>query len=153
MKAITIWQPYATLLVHGDKLYETRSWATSYRGPIAIHAAKRPARQIIDALANGSVLDRQTAMLMERLLRRFGGADHLPTGAVLGTANLVRCNVITEEFLRTLTPQELALGDFTLARYAWEFENMMYIKGHVPEKGAQGLWEWRVDRARSTPWL
>lgn len=90
---------------------------------------------------------------MERLLRRYGGADLLPIGAVLGKAKLVRCNAITEDFLRTLTPQELALGDFTLGRYAWEFEDMMYIKGHVPAKGAQGLWEWREEDARPTPWL
>ncbi len=41
MKAITIWQPWASLLACGAKQYETRSWATSYRGPIAIHAAKK----------------------------------------------------------------------------------------------------------------
>lgn len=142
MKALTIWQPYATLLVHGDKLYETRSWATSYRGRIAIHAAKRPVRQTLDALAHGSAGQRQTALLMERLLRRFGGPDHLPIGAVVGTARLVRCNAITEDFLRTLTPQEIALGDFTLGRYAWEFEDVRPVDP-VPAKGAQGLWDWR----------
>ena len=50
MKAITIWQPWAFLLAMGAKQYETRSWETAYRGPIAIHAAKRPVRRIIDAL-------------------------------------------------------------------------------------------------------
>lgn len=39
MKALTIWQPWASLLACGGKRFETRSWATSYRGPIAIHAA------------------------------------------------------------------------------------------------------------------
>ena len=47
MKAITVWQPWASLLVSGRKRYETRSWATTYRGPIAIHAAKRPVRRKI----------------------------------------------------------------------------------------------------------
>ena len=32
MKALTIWQPWASLLVSGQKKYETRSWATAYRG-------------------------------------------------------------------------------------------------------------------------
>ena len=50
MKALTIWQPWASLLVSGQKKYETRSWATDYRGPIAIHAAMRPVRRTIDAL-------------------------------------------------------------------------------------------------------
>ena len=45
MKALTIWQPWASLLVSGQKKYETRSWATAYRGPIAIHAAMRPVRR------------------------------------------------------------------------------------------------------------
>lgn len=38
MKAITIWQPYASLIAAGLKEYETRSWPTRYRGPIAIHS-------------------------------------------------------------------------------------------------------------------
>ena len=39
MKAITLTQPWATLVAIGAKRIETRSWATSYRGPLAIHAA------------------------------------------------------------------------------------------------------------------
>ena len=40
MKAITVHQPWASLLTLGYKGYETRSWATSYRGPILIHAGR-----------------------------------------------------------------------------------------------------------------
>ncbi len=39
MKALTVWQPWATLVAIGAKRIETRSWSTSYRGPLAIHAA------------------------------------------------------------------------------------------------------------------
>ena len=56
MKALTIWQPWASLLVSGQKKYETRSWATAYRGPIAIHAAMRPVRRTIDALVADKAL-------------------------------------------------------------------------------------------------
>lgn len=43
MKALTLWQPWASLIALGVKTIETRSWSTSYRGPLAIHAAaKRP---------------------------------------------------------------------------------------------------------------
>ena len=42
VKAITIWQPWASLVAVGAKTMETRSWPTKYRGPIAIHAAQRP---------------------------------------------------------------------------------------------------------------
>jgi hypothetical protein len=41
MKAITILQPWASLIACGAKQIETRRWATSYRGPIAIHTGKQ----------------------------------------------------------------------------------------------------------------
>jgi len=40
MKALTLTQPWATLVILGVKRIETRGWATPYRGRIAIHAAK-----------------------------------------------------------------------------------------------------------------
>lgn len=40
MKAITVRQPWASLVAAGVKTIETRSWATKYRGPLAIHAGK-----------------------------------------------------------------------------------------------------------------
>ncbi|HVM07165.1 MAG TPA: ASCH domain-containing protein [Acidimicrobiales bacterium] len=40
MKAISLWQPWASLIAYGVKTIETRSWSTPYRGRIAIHAAK-----------------------------------------------------------------------------------------------------------------
>ena len=39
MKSLSLWQPWASLVALGIKTVETRSWATSYRGPLAIHAA------------------------------------------------------------------------------------------------------------------
>lgn len=41
VKALSLWQPWASLLVHGHKRVETRGWPTSFRGPLLIHAAKR----------------------------------------------------------------------------------------------------------------
>lgn len=41
MKAITLYQPWATLVALGKKKIETRSWKTDYRGPLAIHVAKK----------------------------------------------------------------------------------------------------------------
>lgn len=143
MKAITIWQPWASLLVMGQKLYETRSWTTTYCGPIAIHAAKRPVRRTLDAL----VADRRDGWvtldyLYEGLFTHPGSLDQLPTGAIVGTGYLLRCNLIDEAFVAQLTPQERALGDFTLGRYAWEFEQMAQLAAPIPARGAQGLWNW-----------
>ena len=41
MKALTIMQPWASLIACGAKTIETRSWPTKYRGPIAIHAGMK----------------------------------------------------------------------------------------------------------------
>lgn len=40
MKALSIRQPWAWLIIHGGKDIENRTWTTSYRGPLLIHAAK-----------------------------------------------------------------------------------------------------------------
>ena len=40
MKTITIKQPFATLIAEGYKEYEFRTWKSSYRGDILIHAGK-----------------------------------------------------------------------------------------------------------------
>ena len=40
MKALSLHQPWAWLVATGQKHYETRSWGTPYRGPLAIHAGK-----------------------------------------------------------------------------------------------------------------
>jgi hypothetical protein len=41
MKALTIRQPWADLILAGVKTREYRSWRVDYRGPLLIHAAKR----------------------------------------------------------------------------------------------------------------
>lgn len=113
MKAITIWQPWSSLLACGAKGFETRSWATSYRGPIAIHAA---------ALSIPRVLKKTFPMsewayhpdhdakeqFMAVLTKAFsdytpiedimGFLDELPTGAVVATANLIGCQKIIAPF-------------------------------------------------------
>jgi hypothetical protein len=41
MRAISLWQPWASAIALRLKSNETRGWATTYRGPLAIHAALR----------------------------------------------------------------------------------------------------------------
>ncbi len=42
MKALSVHQPWASLIAAGKKTIEVRSWATSHRGPLLICATKRP---------------------------------------------------------------------------------------------------------------
>ncbi|UFT92849.1 ASCH domain-containing protein [Pectobacterium carotovorum] len=48
MKALSIRQPWAWLIVNGFKGVENRSWHTKYRGPILVHAAKGLTRREYD---------------------------------------------------------------------------------------------------------
>jgi len=118
MKAITLWQPWASLLACGAKKYETRSWATSYRGPIAIHAATaRPSivlRKVFPLLGEwGYALDYDAK---RKFLQAIADAfedyapiedplsfiEELPLGSVIATAELVGCYPIDAERLGTL---------------------------------------------------
>lgn len=39
---MSVWQPWASLIVNGVKRFEGRKWATNYRGPLWIHAGNHP---------------------------------------------------------------------------------------------------------------
>lgn len=141
MKAITLWQPWATLLAVGCKHMETRSWSTKYRGEILIHASKKPYSQV------RKILPTEDRRYIEDLLRinRINGQEHIPTGVIVGKAELMGCIKITESFrsgLANIRPEELILGDFTPGRYAWIIKRPVLFKEPIPAKGMQGLWNY-----------
>lgn len=136
MKAITVWQPWAGALAAGIKENETRSWATKYRGPIAIHAAMR---EVFDGLA---LIPVPLALKIKEALRCEWG--EMPRGAIIATGELADCIKITPEYVATLSPDELALGDYTPGRYAWKLENVKRLPEPIPAKGKQGLWNWEA---------
>lgn len=43
MKALSIKQPWASMIARGEKTIETRTWRTKYRGPLLIVSSKKPA--------------------------------------------------------------------------------------------------------------
>jgi len=128
MKAITIWQPWAEFIAAGVKHNETRSWATKYRGPIAIHAAVKPIRQVVPLLS-----EKAFGLMVEKLEK-----------ASMANGELVACHLITEEYLSTLLDTEKALGDYSLGRYAWELRNVKELPEPIKAKGQQGLWSWEA---------
>lgn len=167
MKAITLWQPWASLLACGAKQYETRSWETSYRGPIAIHAAKKDPCRI--PLLGMEAFEAATKKALEKAGFTW---CLLPTGCVIATAELVNCwrivyNPGTDidkaktipigaeldvpkhhpDFHHYIVPteQEMLFGDWTPGRYAWEFANMAMLQGSIPAKGMQRLWNWEGE--------
>lgn len=69
MRAMTVKQPWASLIASGDKDIENRSWRTSYRGPLVITASK----------------------VIDRTARIVAKAVDSPTGVVVGVVDLIDC--------------------------------------------------------------
>jgi hypothetical protein len=119
VKALTICQPYAHLIVTGHKRVENREWFIRYRGPLVIHAGKS---------------------------RAWLGADDpsepMDFGCVIGQANLVDCRHIdaiergdchdSHPWLRT--------HPHTNGTWCWVLADVMRFDP-IPHRGAQGLWE------------
>src|SRR5689334_18391016 len=90
MKCLSVIQPWASLIVAGAKRFETRSWCTSHRGPLAIHAARtfpEPARDLC-------LEEPFRSILVDMSVKSW---FDLPVGAVLGTVRLVDCVRTNEE--------------------------------------------------------
>lgn len=136
MKAITIHQPWASLVACGAKKIETRSWPTSYRGPIAIHAGAKwemYRRELTYREPFHSAL--WPNMTKEELaLNGYGRTQLLPVGAVIAIADLVDCIAMTDEWIGNLPQQELAFGWYDIGRYAWMLENVRRIEP-IPARG------------------
>ena len=69
--------------------------------------------------------------------------EELPTGSIIGTADLVACHPIDDVFLSSLCEGEERLGDYTIGRYAWEFKNMRALEEPILARGGQRIWNWR----------
>ena len=147
MKAITIHQPYASLIAVGAKRYETRSWATRYRGQIATHAGKQDWTGRMSSEEITAAINAFTGTRYEVASGRAeNNYDYIyPYGAVIATAELVDCIKIIET--TEIYKPELLFGDFTAGRYIWVLANVKMFPEPIPERGKQGLWEWESDYA------
>lgn len=147
MKAITIHQPWASMIAKGYKKFETRSWKTNYRGPIAIHAGKTFNKHAFQ-------------YFMDYYSEADSMNENLPTGAVIAIADLVECWQVQwndgrlimvtldgrrKMFDELVGDREGDFGNFSVGRYAWELANVKMLPEPIPAKGQQGLWNWESD--------
>ena len=79
MKVLTIKQPWATLIMQGNKRFEFRSWQTKYRGDLLIHAGKG--------------IDKEAIKRLSKYI-----PEDLPAGKILGKVTLVDCVKMSPEF-------------------------------------------------------
>jgi hypothetical protein len=146
MKAITLTQPWATLVAIGAKRIETRSWSTRYIGDLLIHAAKSfpaAARELCSSWPFNIALARV-------------GIDRpaqLPLGAIVGLTQLESC-VPTPDVRDWIGAEEKEFGDYGDGRYAWVLAPMAGLRRFrdpIPCRGMLGIWTAPNDLPEGIP--
>lgn len=138
IRGISLYQPWATFIGIGVKPFETRSWQTPYRGPLAIHAGKnkKDGLPLIDVIPE-----------FKKVLCICEPGDYLavalcpacnpkliPLGAFICTCVLTDC-------IPAHKVKPDAFGDYTTGRWAWKLEDVLMLPAPVPAKGQQGFWD------------
>lgn len=148
MKALSLWQPWASAIVAGAKRVETRDWYTGYRGPLAIHAAKRMIKtEMIDFASSWN----WCAALDLKMGYDFWW-EVLPFGAIVAICELTDCRPtgsFTVEELDILHKRpghligwtERQMGDFHSGRFGWILDHIKALDDPLPYKGMQGFFD------------
>lgn len=154
MRAVTLTQPWASLVAMDHKRVETRAWRTHHRGQIAIHAAKG-----LDRVGGTTGLLELCATQPFRSALE-GRSRSLPLGAFVAVAHLVEC-IPAEEMRdalnfgaweadyvstddRRAAQIEIEFGDYRPGRWAWVLDRVRPVEP-VPCRGHQGVWEVPAD--------
>lgn len=124
MKALTIKQPYASLIAEGIKEYEFRTWKTKYRGEFLIHAGKGN---------NKTFMEKFKKLNLE-----------YPAGYIIAKATLEDCIEVTDEFreiLKSKNPEVYShvINDKEWKGYAFKLSNVKKID-NIPAKGKLSFW-------------
>lgn len=136
MFAISLLQPWASLVTMGVKTVETRSWSTRHRGPILIHASKGKAGEIF-----------AEDLPFKKYIPAF---NVLPFGAIIGMATIdqilrVEDFDLDDAMMNKLTLEEKAFGDYTQGRYGWLLSDPISFDIPIPARGMPGLWAYKGE--------
>lgn len=148
MKALSVWQPWATLIATGEKEYETRHWVPRgwlQRGELlAIHASKRWQH---DQWSLCGMSPFREALLRHGI--QFPD-QQLPRGAMLGVVRFVDIFHV-EDIVGKLSSQERAFGNYAPKRFAWQFEVVQVFEEPVAAIGQQGVFHWTPTAGLDLP--
>lgn len=157
MKTITIWQPWASLIIAGAKPYEFRGWKPPHwiiGERIVIHAAARAIKPaevalILNALHEGGEAMASTCLHADKampILER-AWANDLPWASGLGTA------VVGEPRNGYDIAAEFGLAHVNdsdrheHSNWGWPMLDIEPWDLPVPMRGFQGLWNWPTPEA------
>lgn len=131
MKTLSIRQPWASLIVKGFKDVENRSWRTSIRGEIAIHAsASKTEDDWDDAIITASMIQTITFLEAEKwIIESIGEFDKLPRGAILGIVEIIDCK------------RERTSPWHFEENWGFYLQNPKEFKEPIPTKGKLGFWD------------
>lgn len=146
MKAISLWQPWASLMAIGVKRNETRPRAFSNHNDLAICAAKLYWRNGVPEYAitalNSLYMNRaKLGTKFEAMNSVKDVYDALPFGAVVCVVTQNGCVATNDDNGddRSLTPVELQLGDYSPGRFYYPTSNCRPLRVPVAVIGSQGI--------------
>jgi activating signal cointegrator 1 len=133
MKCLTICQPYAELILRGEKRVENRRWPTAHRGPLLIHAGK--SREYLELDWYGLQDETYDIPLAE-----------MDFGAIVGVCQVLGCVQVTpgldaETRAALETWPWLATHEHTEGPWCWVLERAYRFSRPIPYRGQQGLFE------------
>lgn len=131
-RALSLTQPWATLMVTGAKRVETRSWRTPYRGLLGIHAAKGFPRWAVELCFEEPFRSALVAAGIET-------PGDLPRGALIGWVCLADCVPTTGLELVGISEREVAFGDYSPGRFGWLTTSCGSFDP-IPMRGALSIW-------------
>lgn len=131
MKVLSIIEPWATLIKEGKKVIETRSWKTSYRGELYIHA--------------GSKIIKKNDVHITELLKLIPNTS-MGYGHILCKCKLVDCVYMDKNFIDHIQQdkQEFLCGEYSIGRYAWILEDVEPLLEPIPAKGKLNIWNYEL---------
>ena len=133
VKAITVRAPWWFWIVHGVKSIENRSWRTTHRGALAIHAARW-----FDADTVQSDIQR-----MRQKLNRRGVALIVP--ALADLARLGGCIVGTATLADVIDSSSSPWFD---GPYGFVLQDARFLRRPIEARGAQGLFDVTLKAVR-----
>ena len=130
MKVLSITEPYATLIKEKKKFIETRSWKTSYRGELYIHAS-------ITKIAKKNLENYELMTLINNKKMNFG--------YIICKCTLIDCVYMTEGYINNLKEnnyQEYLCGEYKIGRYAWILVDITPLENPIKAKGNLSIWNY-----------
>jgi hypothetical protein len=133
MKALSILQPWASLVVHGFKRVETRCWPTRHRGLLAIHAGGWFRKAQRECYRQQPFRDCLAAAGIQRM-------GDFALGSIVGVVRVIDC-VPASELFDELDDRERQFGDFGPGMYAWLLADPRPLANPVPCVGKRRFFD------------